>query len=348
MYKPIYTISNELLQKIADIEGYRTRVDSSYILPEREIEMRYRATVEASHSSTSIEGNPLNLKQVEKVLASNTRLTRRQYAELEVRNYKQALDEAAKWSLRKQSLSLQGILSIHGIVVRQLSPQEKVGNLRKNPVYIEDQDERLRYTGPAPEIVKHEIDELLDWVQASESIHPVIAAAILHFHFVSIHPFADSNGRTTRILTNLYLSLRDYDFKGSLVLDTYYLVEKQAYYNALDISSSYIGRKYANLDSWLDYFVDGFLSAAKILSAEVTILSSLTSSTQKIKLPQAEVDLLSYAQQFGQITLTEAESMVTNVSKRTIQRKLMKLVEDGYLIVKGSARNTKYVWPRKT
>jgi Fic family protein len=347
MYKPIYTISDELLRKIAEIEGYRTKVDSSYILPEREIEMRYRATVEATHSSTSIEGNPLTIKQVEKVLAGDKQLTRRQYAELEVKNYKRALDEAARRSLSKQPISLQDVLSVHGTVVSQLLPAEKVGNLRKNPVYIEDQDEKLRYTGPAPEILNNEIDELLAWIDASEHIHPVIAAAILHFHFVSIHPFADGNGRTTRILTDLYLSLRDYDFKGSLVLDTYYSLEKQAYYDALDISDNYMGRKSASLDSWIHYFADGFLSAAKILSIEVTVLSGLASGVQRIKLAQSEVDLLSYAKQFGQITLVEAESIVVNVSKRTIQRKLMKLVNDGYLVVKGNARDTKYIWREK-
>ncbi len=34
----------------------------------------------------------------------------------------------------------------------------------------------------------------------SYDIHPVIAAAIFHIQFASIHPFADSNGRTTRML----------------------------------------------------------------------------------------------------------------------------------------------------
>jgi len=92
VYKPNYTITDELLGIIAEIERYRTKMADSVILPEREIEMRYRATVEASHSSTSIEGNPLSLKQVEAVLSGKARLTRHQYAETEVKNYKRALD----------------------------------------------------------------------------------------------------------------------------------------------------------------------------------------------------------------------------------------------------------------
>ncbi len=88
MYTPHYHITNSILDSLTQIEAIRSRVASSYIVPEREIELRYRATVEATHSSTSIEGNPLNIKQVEKILSDKTPLTRHQYAEIEVKNCK--------------------------------------------------------------------------------------------------------------------------------------------------------------------------------------------------------------------------------------------------------------------
>ena len=47
-YKPNYHITDELLAIIAKIEVLRSRIDTSYILPEREIEMRHRATVTAT------------------------------------------------------------------------------------------------------------------------------------------------------------------------------------------------------------------------------------------------------------------------------------------------------------
>lgn len=92
MYKPNYHITDELLSTITKIESYHTQITTSHLLPEREIVMRYRATVEATASSTSIEGNPLNNKQVAKVLSDNSgkQLTRHQYAEIEVKNYKKA------------------------------------------------------------------------------------------------------------------------------------------------------------------------------------------------------------------------------------------------------------------
>lgn len=348
MYSPRFTISNGLLCKIADIEALRSQIENSYILPEREIEMRYRASVEATHSSTSIEGNPLNLKQVEKVLIEGNELTRHQYAEIEVKNYKKALDWVEQRKATKKPITLTDILNLHKIVADNLLPTEKVGALRSNPIYITNQKDETVYDGPNVEVLDSEINELLAWLDGSSGIiHPIIVAGILHFHFVSIHPFADGNGRTTRLLTNLYLGIKDYDLRSALVLESYYSVDKQAYYDALSLANNYAERKVATLNPWIEYFVDGFLSSAKILAIEVTALSGLALGIEKVKISKEESDILSYAKQFGSISLAEAQDLLTGASKRTVQRRLMKLVDDGYLIVEGDARNTKYIWKNK-
>ncbi len=348
MYRPNFTITNELLSKVTEIESLRTKVVSSYILPEREIEMRYRASIEATHSSTSIEGNPLNLKQVERVLVEGKELTRHQYAEMEVKNYKKALDFIERRKTDNTPITLSDILTIHKLVADQLLPAKKVGALRENLIYITDQDNITVYEGPDVDILKHEIDELLEWLKDSNNIHPVIAAAILHYQFVSIHPLADGNGRTTRLLTSLYLGMRDYDMRSSLVLESYYSVDKQAYYDALSLANNYTSRKIAELNPWLDYFVSGFLSSAKVLAIEVAALSGLAVGLDRIKITKSESDILGYANQFGSISLSDATEILVGASKRTVQRRLMKLVGDGYLEIKGNARNTKYIWKNKS
>jgi Fic family protein len=346
MYRPHYDITDKLLGKIAEIERNRTKVDTGNILPEREVEMRYRATVEASHSSTSIEGNPLSLKQVEAVLSGKAQLTPHQYAETEVRNYKKALDYIEKRSHTKKPITIADILSIHKAIMAGLLPAEKVGSLRSGNIYIADQDDNILYTGPKAESLNGELDGLLKWLTDAGNIHPVIAAAILHYQFVSIHPFSDGNGRVTRALTALYLELRDYDFRGSLVLDTFYSVDKPAYYSALSLADNYPGRKGADLTPWLDYFVDGFLSASKVLVVEIALLSKYAEPTHRGKISRDDADLLSYAKQFGSITSAEAEGILPGANRRTIQRKLSKLVDAGYLKMTGSARNTKYIWAK--
>ena len=51
-----------------------------------------------------------------------------------------------------------------------------------------------------------------------QAVHPVLVAAYLHDELVRIHPFIDGNGRTSRLLMNLYLLRNGYtlvNLKGS-------------------------------------------------------------------------------------------------------------------------------------
>src|SRR3989442_11626982 len=90
MYTPHFTIIPEISNWIAQIEGIKQKLERSHILPEQEIALRYRAAVESTHSSTSIEGNPLNEKQVAAALAGKMNSWEKKV--IEVVNYKKAWD----------------------------------------------------------------------------------------------------------------------------------------------------------------------------------------------------------------------------------------------------------------
>ena len=344
MFKPNFTITNELLNHVAEIESLRTMVGHARLLPERAIELHYRATVEKVYSSTSIEGNPLTRKQVASVLSGQS-VARRKYAEIEVRNYKKALDFIEKRKSAGGALETGDILHLHELAMKGLLPDEKVGKLRSGAIYIVDQDENLKYTGPGAKAVQRKLEELAEWLRAEgKKIHPCVATAILHYQFVSIHPFADGNGRVARLLAMLYLGLRDYDFSGSIALDTYYAQERGEYYKALHDCQ---GEKYQegqDITSWVAYFTAGFLSSAKVLMAEVAILSVIEPALEQKRLDRDETDLLSYALQFGSVALSEGIDILPHLSRRTLQRKLKNLADAGFLLQKGTARNTRYHW----
>ena len=347
MYKPDFHISNDLLNVIAKIEAVRSKIAMSYILPAREVEMRYRATVEATYSSTSIEGNPLNMKQVELALSNKPSLTRHRYAEIEVKNYKKAIDHVEKRAASGERMTTEDILAVQGIIIEGLLDESRVGHWRKNPVYISNQDGGTLYDAADAKDVEIEIEKLLAWLNSdSYDIHPVIASAIFHIHFVSIHPFADGNGRTTRMLTMFYLSLREYDFRNALVLDTYYAMDKRAYYDVLHIvqGPNYEAARNACLDPWIEYFADGFLVSANVLEAEVTLLANSVRVPEiEANISRDEVDILSYIQQFGSITISEAEGIFRDVSRRTIQRRLKRLVDAGYIKLDGATHDARYI-----
>lgn len=48
--------------------------------------------------------------------------------------------------------------------------------------------------------------ELVGWLNTADDTHPLIRAAMAHLHLVSIHPWADGNGRMSRSLQTLMIA----------------------------------------------------------------------------------------------------------------------------------------------
>ncbi|MDO4611688.1 MAG: Fic family protein [Candidatus Saccharibacteria bacterium] len=345
-YVPRYTINEKNRNNLQDIERLKDKIRGSRILPEVEASIRLRASVESVHSSTSIEGNPLSANEVRAVISTDKILTKEEYAEIEVQNYKNALDYIDKRRHGSSEISLGDILELHRIITDRLLGKTRNGKIRKNPVYIENQDHEILYTAVEADRIESALIELLSWVRESQfSIHPVIIAAVIHFRIAAIHPFSDGNGRTARAVTSLFLALNQYDCNGSLVLDSYYASDRKAYYAILQLLN---GRNYAfsvksDLTPWLEYFTDGFLTSLHVLDAEIRMLNVAITGKDVAKLDREDQDIIGYVSKFGSISISEAEEILPEVSRRSLQRRLKDLVDGGLLELVGETHEARYV-----
>ena len=86
--------------------------------------------------------------------------------------------------------------------------RKPAGQWRKGPVYVTDaRDPSIAaYTAPAAAEVPALMTELIDWLNAPDDTHALIRAAMAHLHLVSIHPWADGNGRMSRSLQTLLIA----------------------------------------------------------------------------------------------------------------------------------------------
>ncbi len=64
--------------------------------------------------------------------------------------------------------------------------------------------------GAPPEDVSEEIEELLAEIQDVSDEKALVASAYFHAKFENIHPFADGNGRTGRLLMNYFLVIHNH------------------------------------------------------------------------------------------------------------------------------------------
>lgn len=351
MFKPKFIITPEINNKIAQIEKFKTLFDQANILPELAIELRFRATIESVHSSTSIEGNPLNKQEVQKVLEGNT-VSAPEYAIQEIINYKNAINWLNQRTDSSLLLNKKDILKLHSLVMDKLLQPNKIGKFRPGDIFVVDQinnKDIVQYTGPDTSNLNQLVNTFLKWISIQKTeaeLHPILLAGLIHYIFVSIHPFSDGNGRTTRLLTYQYLKSVNYHFNDSLSLDPYYLQNRKKYYQALSRGKTFEERMFADITPFLKFFIEGFLSSVKNLIKYAQIGKIIDSSEKPLRLNQEELLILDYVYQFKSISLEEAIA-VTGSARRTIQRRLSNLVDKKILRTKGKGPITEYLLTTK-
>ncbi len=344
MYTPRFTITSQINSQIADIEVQRVLIERSKILPSKEIVLRKRASAEATRSSTGIEGNPLSVHEVELVL-SGQKIAASERFITEVVNYKKALEYIEKRAQKNTPLSIQDALSIHAIVMNNLFQSSKIGALRKTPIYIVDvmnKKEIVRYEGSDSKNVRTLLDDLFEWMkQMQGKIHPILIAGIFHYEFVSIHPFADGNGRVTRLLTLLYLYQCGYGFRNILVPDSYYFADRHAYYSALSNATKYASQSKADLTAWLEYFAYGMHQVISDISRKISVVSLPDDTHDLVTLSEDDYQLIEFITSVQKAD-SEAIEKALQMPKRTVQRKLQRLVHVGILVRIGIGPATVY------
>ena len=93
------------------------------------------------------------------------------------------------------------ILSLHGLVLRSIE-EDFAGRLRNGGVRISG----ANFVPPNANKVSDLLDELIDFINTNPlELNDIELATIFHHKLVWIHPFFDGNGRTVRLIFNLYL-----------------------------------------------------------------------------------------------------------------------------------------------
>lgn len=161
-------------------------------------------------NTNAIEGSRLTLEQTKKILELKKKYETHDREELEVSNMEQCLELYDRVLEQKAVLNERIILRLHLMLLKTIPNYEGyAGVWRPVNVYIRGS----KYDFPAWKDVPKLMSELLRWYDENRNlIHPVELAAIFHTRLVTIHPFADGNGRMARLLMNYILQLNGFSF----------------------------------------------------------------------------------------------------------------------------------------
>ena len=340
-WAPNYTISNKLLLTIREIGESLGELKSYHLTDQDLAKLELEARELSSYASTSIEGNPLPLTDVKRLLKTQKEHVRD--TEREVLNYNKALQSLyADVRSGKFKLNIKTLEKIQAQVVQGLMDNPShCGSLRKDPVIIRNprKIDEIVFVPPDSKDVKKLIGDLLKFIESNiGKIDPIILAGIFHRQCVIIHPFMDGNGRTTRLLTTAILGMAGLDLFEIFSFENYYNRNITRYFKAVGLEGDYYDfADSIDFSAWLEYFADGILDELRRVRKTLP-----EQAGPKPRLEPHHKQILAYIEKHGSITQREYGTIST---RSLASRKLdfEKLVRLSLIKAEGTGRGTYYV-----
>jgi Fic family protein len=330
-FKPYYLISPILLSHVERIAAIRERILSAAVQVPWIPALQKDTRVRNAHSSTAIEGNPLTLEQVRaieegrEVPATDIRPRR------EVANYFAGLRFVEK-NAKKTTIAKAEILKLHRIMAGEVMDQGRAGEYRSIRVKVG------KYIPPPPERIGPMMSDLLNWWNGpAAKISPVISSAIVHHQFETIHPFADGNGRTGRMLSLWELYRRGFDDHHIFSIDEFYWEDRPRYYAALQE----VEQENGDLSSWLEYSAAGLHATLERVWSRVQKLTAHAGKARLVLRPKQE-QLLHLLREHRAMTPREIWDAV-GVSKQGALDLLHPLIKAGLVRRIGTRKTGRYV-----
>ena len=335
MFKPNYQVSPQLLRTIKQITILVHQLNQRRPTELALAQMLSDALVTSTYASTSIEGNPLPLTEVRRLLKSEPKNARQ--SEQEVLNYNRVLQQLNRIDQAEFTVDL--LCTIHQGVTQNLLPKHQIGAWRQEPVVVYDpRSGGIVYLPPDHGDVGQLMGELVTFVQDERNnLDPLLLAGIFHKQFVVIHPFVDGNGRTTRLATKLLLADLGLNLYHLLSFENYYNNNVSRYFQHVGLSGNYYDlTEDLDFTPWLEYFAEGILDELLRLDKS---LSQAVTPDQRLK--RHHQSLLTYLDEHGVITDNDYAKL-TERAKATRSLDFRKLVEMGIIERKGRGPGTYY------
>ena len=247
------------------VERKKKELDSLRPLPKAALEkLSHQFAIELAYNSNAIEGNSLTLRETKLVIEEGITIGGKPLREhFEATNHQKAF-EFLESIAGKAPITEDAIKHIHRIIMSKID-DEYAGKYR---------DLNVRILGaikspPRSEKVLYLMEGFVEKVNSNpDKLNAIEMAAYIHYRFVEIHPFVDGNGRTARLLMNLFLMRHGYPVTMVLKVDRkkYYDCLKKADQEDLKPFFDFIGRCVErSLDLYLDSFKGGedFVSLAE-------------------------------------------------------------------------------------
>lgn len=171
---------------------------------------------------------------------------------LPIRRYVAAI-KAGIDAIKKSGYTNDILWDSHRILLSDDATAENVGHFRMTQTIWHNYtvEGQPNYNPTPPEKLADAMDDLEKYISRKGDLDPLIKMALMHFQFVSIHPFVAGNGRIGRIISLLLLI--DYNTldRSLLYLSSSLFADKEKYYAMIDKM-----QKWGDYKEWVKYYIN--------------------------------------------------------------------------------------------
>lgn len=201
----------------------------------------------------------------------------------------------------------------------------------------------VHFEAPPAQRVPREIAQFLEWFNGPREIEGLLRSATSHLWFVTIHPFEDGNGRVARAIADMALAQDDHFSQRFFSMSQQILLERNAYYNALERTQT------GDLDitEWLLWYLACYVHAvrgARAVLADALRAARFWTVHGKVTFSDRQRKVLNcFLHQFEGNLTARKWAGIAHTSQDTAARDLNDLVTKGVLARNpGGSKNTSY------
>jgi Fic family protein len=300
--------------------------------------LRQVAVVESTESSNRLEGievAPSRLKAlVLKAAAPKSR------SEQEVAGYRDALALIHE-SGEHMPFTEGTVLQLHGMLYRYMPQPGGAWKATNNDIVERHADGsmRIRFHPVAAHLTPMAMADLVARYRHALDQHladPLVLVPLVVLDFLCIHPFADGNGRTARLLTLQLLYHFDCAVGRYISLERIFEESKESYYETLEASSQGWHEGRHDIAPWLSYFWGALLRAYKEFEERVGHIEH----GRGAKGDRVRAEVLKRTLPFS---ISELEDACPGVSRDMVRLVLRTMKAEGLIASSGKGRGAKWI-----
>jgi len=335
----------EILKKLVFASRALASVDSNVLrLPNPYMLVNTIALQEAK-ASTAIENIFTTEDELYKAISDDINELKANPATKEVLRYREALWEGNRQLEEQKTINLT---LITGIFKQVKSTQTGLRSPQAQIVIKQGLSEfrtgETIYTPPRGEgVIEKLMENLIEYLNddIKYPADPLLKMCVAHYQFEAIHPFADGNGRTGRILNLLYLVNKGLLSKPVLYLSKYIIANKDEYYFGLNAVTQRQSWK-----SWILYMLDAVEKTSVLTNRLINdtikqMDATLEHGRKHIKWYTQEVNEALFSQPYSR-SKTVGE-LVGKTSRTTISKYMDELVNARILSPKKEGSEVYYI-----